>query len=99
MAALSTSCALARRRLEPYPQLAQPGRPRHVLDVDVGLAAHELTELRVAVVARIERRMALDQVGPHFAEIRPAVVLGRAADRRREDPLEVGQRRCWRLVI
>ncbi len=53
----------------------------------------------MAVVAGIERRVALAQVGPDLGQVGPAIVLGRAADRRGQDPLEVGQRRCGLLIL
>ena len=87
------------RPLEPHPQLAHPGRAGHLLHVDVGLRADQFTEPRMAVVAGIERRVALAQVGPDLAQVRPAVVLGRTRDRGGQDPLQVGQPRRRLLVL
>src|SRR5689334_9227821 len=97
---LATSRGLACSRLEPHPQLVEAGRSRDVLDLDVGLAADQLAELGVTVVAGIERGIALDEVRADLAEVGPAVLLRRAGDRGRKHPPEVGRLSSltdWRL--
>src|SRR3954469_19190197 len=95
---LSDSSALGNRWIEAHPRQAQTTRAGNVLHLHVGLRADEFTELCVAVVPRVEGRVALDQVGPDLAEVGPAVVLGGAADRHREQALEVGEPGPRRLV-
>ena len=65
----SGSSGFARRRREPHPQPARPGRAVLVLDLDEGLGTDELAELGMAVLARVERGVVLGQVGPDLAEV------------------------------
>src|SRR4051794_19282715 len=82
---LSRACAGT--RLEPHPEPALARRPGLVANIDVGLCADQLAELGVAVVAGVEGRVALDEIGPDLGEVGPAVVLRRARDGRAQKPL------------
>ena len=84
----------ARRGRTPDPRIA----PLGVVDLEVVLGADEQPEPREPVVARVEGRVRLAEVGADHAEQRPAVVLGGAADRALQDRPQVRER-LDRLVV
>src|SRR5690606_21922391 len=54
---------------------------RHFLGLQVALVLDELTELREAIVARVERRTVLVHLRPHRRECRPAAITCSGRDR------------------